>query len=219
MSSSELYLHSDVVFILPEYVRGGIEFSSAYSPGYAKRATNYAPLVVALGVIVLLAGLFLALSAHQMLPFGVNSMSNMGVNFFNDLRFWEYFTGYLGMGVGFGLTLAGSVKRHSVCKQNRHRDNEISDASSLEENEQLEKFLLPLLEVNELFVEQDPEQKCLNIYIYSSTRCTVVQYDDKPCQALENWRLNNSAIVEGKQFITLDTLKQRAPQSYDPSSL
>lgn len=66
------------------------------------KTTNWPLIAVAIGIILGLAGLFLTLAAHQILPHGVNAISDLGI--------WGRVSGYCGLGIGFITTLIGLVK-------------------------------------------------------------------------------------------------------------
>jgi hypothetical protein len=73
-----------------------------------KERANYWSLAIAIGVILCLGGIFLTLAAHQVLPHGVNAISDLGV--------WGQVAGYGGLGIGFMSALIGAVK----CYLNKH---------------------------------------------------------------------------------------------------
>ncbi len=70
----------------------------------SKNTFNYAPVILALGIITVLGGVFLALAAHQILPFGVNALSNIAV--------WGQVMGYGCIGLGALTSLLAGVKWH-----------------------------------------------------------------------------------------------------------
>jgi|GEM_PF-5786043 len=65
---------------------------------------NYWPIAVASGVILSLGGVLLILAAHQILPHGVNAISNLGI--------WGQVSGYCSLGVGVIIILIGAVQGH-----------------------------------------------------------------------------------------------------------
>lgn len=85
-----------------------------------QKISNRSPLIVALGVIAMLGGLFLALTAHNILPVGINCIGGNG--------YWLA-GGYGILGLGLIILAIGTVKTHKIQKINSkvaHYENEMS---------------------------------------------------------------------------------------------
>lgn len=69
-----------------------------------KEASNCPLTAVAIGAILCVAGVFLTLAVHQVLPHGINAMSDLGI--------WGQIIGYGVLGIGMIVAIAGFVKWH-----------------------------------------------------------------------------------------------------------
>lgn len=63
----------------------------------AKTSCSAAPILIATGIIVILGGIYLTLSAHHMLPANFNVTSQLGV--------WKWALGYGSIGVGISIAV------------------------------------------------------------------------------------------------------------------
>ncbi|MFC2049247.1 hypothetical protein ACFLR2_01055 [Chlamydiota bacterium] len=75
---------------------------SSPSPAELQKSSNKLPILVALGIIVALGGVFLVLASYQILPTGVNTISNLGI--------WGQVLGFGPLGLGLLITLVSCVK-------------------------------------------------------------------------------------------------------------
>ncbi|MFC2049245.1 hypothetical protein ACFLR2_01045 [Chlamydiota bacterium] len=69
------------------------------------------PILIALGIIVSLGGVFLVLAAYQVLPTGVNAISDLGI--------WGKVLGFGTLGLGVLITLVSGVKQCLVHQQSQ----------------------------------------------------------------------------------------------------
>ena len=84
--------------------RDPVNQAQQYSEVKGKGMTQCHPLAVAIGAILCLGALFLLLAACQVLPQGVNALSNLGV--------WGQLIGYGVLGIGVFVVLVGAVRWH-----------------------------------------------------------------------------------------------------------
>lgn len=94
------------------------------------KAANFCPVAIATGALLCVAGIFLILASHQVLPHGVNAISSLGV--------CNHAIGYSILGAGVILALIGSVMwRRSIFDKevpNKISENShVSVSSSVEE--------------------------------------------------------------------------------------
>jgi len=175
--------------------------------------TNYWPIAIAAGAIFCLAGVFLTLAAHQVLPHGINAISDLGI--------WGQIAGYGGLGIGFIIALIGAVKWY-LNKQNTSVDNSEPDVSCTLYNaevSEMDSYFPQRLKDNELFAVDDPSRKEIKIYYREwdnevggmlPAAPEIIEYKNStPNEAFERWSQNHATIVQGKTFINLDTLRQR----------
>jgi len=86
-------------------------------------------LAIAIGTILCLGGLFLALAAHQILPHGINAISHLGV--------WGQTAAYSGLGLGCLFILLSAVKWHCNRKNDHaHVDNGDHNRSMIHDSEE-----------------------------------------------------------------------------------
>lgn len=178
-----------------------------------KKPTHYWPIAIALGIILCLAGLFLALAAYQIIPNGVNAISDLGV--------WGQVAGYGLLGAGFVIMLVGAIKWY-LNKKNAH-DNSEPDASDTRYNAAMaamKDYLPHRLKSNELLVVDNPSKKEITVYYWEgnvvitgarpATPDTLAYREDAtPEEAFEGWNRQHAGIAQGKTFIDLDTLRGR----------
>lgn len=226
MSFPELlaFKHSDVVALLPEARKGVIEgkvdrakanLSKLHSN---KEKANCEPLAVVIGIIICLAGLFLTLAAHQVLPHGVNAISDLGA--------WGQVFGYGGLGLGFIVLLIGAGR--SYLKKQDTYEPDTSETRYNAEIAEINAYFPNQLHPNELFAIDNREQKEITLYYrkwndrlrwFCSASPEVI-----PCGVLvpkfafQNWRSRHRSIVESKKFITLDELRVRT-EDFERSKL
>ncbi len=84
----------------PSFEKGLVQDNLNRSAG----CTNYWPIACAIGVIVCLGAAFLTMAAHQVLPQGINAISDLGI--------LGQALGYAGLGIGAIVILIGSVKSY-----------------------------------------------------------------------------------------------------------
>src|ERR1700722_3735601 len=83
--SVQFYAYQDVAALLPQRKKVVVDDKTSFQGDLlqkfnvndGKAATNWFPILIALGAIVVLGGLFLTLAAHQILPHGINAISNL----------------------------------------------------------------------------------------------------------------------------------------------
>jgi len=236
--------HSDVAALLPQNIKESIGKKTDQTRANLKKSnlqgnqgTHYWPIAVAIGVILSLAGIFLILAAHQVLPHGVNALSGM----------WGQVFGYGGLGVGLTLTLVSAVK-WSLKKRNvgltQTQDDQydqlrVSATQYKAEIAEMDAYFPHRLQTNELLAVDNPSRKEVTIYyrqwseekqrvvamqetfVYESnpddvfietrvpTQKEMFIYEQNREEAFAEWCETHSSIVKEKQFVTLDSLRQR----------
>ncbi len=213
MSSPEvhLYNYSKALTIFPE-VREEAAYEGQFFNGCVEKKTNYAPLVIALGAIILLCGLFLVLSAHQLLPLGMNSIGNFSVNSINNFGLLGKIVGYAGIGLGGALAVGGGVKALCLHREKKRLDRVKQVDIEVMEDDRIRDVLCLHLETTELLATIDPERKIITVYLmteYDGIEEHFIEYTDNPEEALKAALLADPDVFSGKQFVTLETLQQR----------
>jgi hypothetical protein len=130
--------------------------------------THYWPIAVAVGAILCLAGVFLTLAAHQVLPHGINVISDLGI--------WGQVAGYGGLGVGFIITLIGGVKWY-LKKQNTGVDTSVDksvpEVSGTHDNTAQPEFIRPYHTDNQKVLHGELSNREINMPVFDGSLAQV----------------------------------------------
>ncbi len=209
-----IYPFSEVAKILPQSKKDIIEQKVRQQRGgdlgvEVEATPNYWPVAVAVGLFICAGGIFLTLAAYQVLPQGVNAISQLEV--------WGKVVGYGTVGLGIVTIAVGSVKWYLK----KSLEDDLLETRYLAESSEMDSFFPARLKANELFVVDDPKSKALTIYYrekdddypnITMPTYRVVEYGIlDSTNAFMNWAFKNP-FLEGKVFITLDTLRERTEE-------
>lgn len=182
-----------------------------------KVETNWFPLMIALGAIAALGGIFLTLAAHQILPYGVNSISNLGVG--------GQILGYCTIGAGTIVAIIGAVKHYLIHKQNSKIDscrNNYTDgvegAQYNAEVSEMDSYFPHTLKEKEFFIVDDVSRSEITIYYCEWNEVDKQAYPDyvyisyrtsSPKKVFEDWCEQHQKFAAEASCINLQTLQQR----------
>ncbi len=210
----QAYPYSEVANLLPQDRKEKVERDALQSRVNHNNWTpiNYGPpIACAIGVIVCLGAVFLTLAVHQVLPHGINAISELGV--------YGEVLAYGGLGIGAIVILIGGVKWY-LNKQKIANAIEEGVASTRynSESSEVEAYFRNMIEPNELLAVNNPERQEISIYyqqwnethkLHLPMNPETFEYDADPEVAFQNWCETHSSIVQGKRFIDLDVVRQR----------
>lgn len=178
--------------------------------GAEQKTSHCLPITVALGIIIFLGGIFLSLAAHQILPHGVNALSELGI--------WGEVVGYGSLGLGLIIILAGAVKQHLTEKQALHTETPKFNLSYDAEVAEMDAYFPQRLKANELFAVDDPDRHEIRLYYtawdddakhHLAQPPEIIKYDRIPEISYLSWAAQHQDTVKDKTFITLDMLHVR----------
>lgn len=170
---------------------------------------NYFPVLIVLGILATLGGVFLLLAAHQILPQAANAISNIGI--------WGEVAGYGTLGVGVLLALVGIVKTGLTARHNakiREVKSEIATVRDTTEANEMDHFFPEILDEKSMVAVDDPVRKRLVIYHAKQINgelhgsCTPFTYETT---ADEVWK-ENGMLFDDKSFIDLAKLGRLVEQ-------
>lgn len=150
-------------------------------------------LLIALGVILAIGGIFLTLAAHQILPQGANAISNLGVG---------------GQILSYGFIGLGALASVSGIIKYLFYSTVISDTA-------LDKYMEDRVGVSEILAIDIPDKKEVRVFYRrwtGSEYCFIpdtVPYEQDPEQALQDWGSTHSLKLLQRQFIEGRTLRSR----------
>lgn len=223
--------YSEVAAILPQYKKNIVEDKTNRArvnlKGWVgtgnettrKQIANFGPITVAIGVILCLAGIFLTLARHRVLPHGVNAISEMGI--------WGQVAGYGGLGVGFMITLVGGVqwyfsKRNSPAKSSaQNNEPDVSATHYNAEVAEMDSYFPNRVKADELFAVDNPARKEITIYYKEWDAEEQIHFpgykvfnykNSTPEAAFQNWFKNNQNLVQDKHFIDLSLMNSRTQE-------
>jgi hypothetical protein len=219
--SVQFHAYHEVAAVLPQKVKDIVESKTAkarvnlqsFNVNGGKETKNWFPLIIALGVIIALGGVFLTLAAHQVLPQGVNAISNLGVG--------GQALGYCVIGLGVLIAIIGAVKSHHVHKQNSkiavYKDGVEGVHNNAEEAE-MDSYFPNRLNKDEFFIVDIASRSEITIYYcewdeknkMAYPRYEVASYAASSLQtAFEEWCGKHQTFMAGASSIDLQTLRQR----------
>lgn len=215
--------YQDVANILPKRSRDLVEEKVSKAKNNLQKFNegtvekNWFPLVIALGVAIVAGGVFLTLAAHQILPSGVNVISNLGIG--------GQISGYCVIGLGVIVAIIGAVKSYTTHRQNstvtEGKDTYTSGVEGCHHNAEeaeVDNYFRYRLDMNELLILDNESRSEMTIYCLKWSEEDQMAhrlYERVPYEgstskeALENWGRGHPDLVEHSSCIDLDTLRQR----------
>jgi hypothetical protein len=215
------YPYSEVAAILPQYKKEVIDAKiSALKANLGelninegKEVKNLYPLLIASGAIIAIAGIFLTLAAHQILPHGINAISRLGIG--------GQILSYCVIGSSALIVMIGSVKFHLVRKENSKLEiyrKDLERAHYSAEVAEMDSYFPCRLDANEFFVVDNASRSEITIYycmriqdkIFPRSFFEVVAYTNSSSDAAFNeWYERNQHFVAWASCIDLQTLRDR----------
>lgn len=178
--------------------------------GSMKKPSQSGPIsLLVAGILVALGGVFLTLAAHQVLPQGMNAISQLGVG--------GQVIGYGVLGLGSIVVLVGMVKLHAAKKHITTID-EINAIYLQRSDRAIDSFVRSTLGCGEFFAIDDKENKKLIIYCAARAdiSCDQCTYTDNAYDRLLMWAEDEKEIDLSKmRNVTLNELQQRIKPQRD----
>lgn len=187
-----------------------------------KLTKNWFPIPTVAGVAMAVAGVFLVLAAHQILPRGINAISQLGP--------YGKIGGYALLAVGSLTTLASAPPSLFVYRRNakiHSIEKKVMAFQAEKERQAVEDIFKKVLKPNEYLVIDDPSKSLLTICQaeenpsagkkgknvkakQSYTSISTVTYPkSSPEKGLQTWTETHKQFAEKATPIRIKTLKER----------
>src|ERR1700733_2080530 len=156
------------------------------------QASCIPPLIIALGIITVLGGVFLTLAAYQIFPHSVNVISNLGI--------WREVIGYGTLGLGVIIVVAGAVKRYYNMQA---LENAPADSKNvIEENRVM--IQQAVIEENRAAIQQDAKTVLDDLFGGPGTVDKIPSFPQEFVRYYPKSAEMNDSIMQGCVLINAD---------------